>query len=172
MTTTTQKKTMTTGEGIAAVAAYATVDGAELAVAHLVSLGYDEHDVGIGPRDFEVVDRHPLRAGVNRWLRVGLLTGAGATAAVTVGREIGGQALVGTVLPMVAWGAIFGLLAGLAVAVVSYRRDRAKAFVSAPDVVAPTRYEVVVDRDHDRARHGLAKWWDPSAPPAGWQQPA
>ena len=88
------------------MAAYATVDGAELAVAHLVSLGYDEHDVGIGPRDFEVVDRHPLRAGVNRWLRVGLLTGAGATAAVTVGREIGGQALVGTVLPMVAWGAI------------------------------------------------------------------
>jgi hypothetical protein len=41
-----------------------------------------------------------------------------------------------------------------------------------PDAVAPTRYEVVVERDRDRARHRLARWWDPTAQPAGRQRPA
>jgi hypothetical protein len=154
------------------VAAYATVEGAEKAVAHLVGLGYDEHDVGIAPRDFEVVDQHPVRRLFGRWLRVGLVGGLGSMTVIAIGREVGWDALVGSVLPLVAWGAVLGVVAGLVAGIVAYRRHRAEALLTPPDAIAPTRYEVVVDRDRDRARHGLAKWWDPSAPPAGWQQPA
>jgi hypothetical protein len=73
---------------------------------------------------------------------------------------------------MAAAGAIGGALLGLVVALVIHRRERAQTAFSPPETIAPTRYEVVVDRDRDRARHGLAKWWDPAAPPAGWQQSA
>ena len=155
-----------------AVAAYASVEGAERAVAHLVRLGYDEHDLGIGPRDFEAVDPYPFRRMLGRGLRWGTAGGAGALTVFAVGREIGFQALRETVLPLVAWGAAGGLLVGLVTALVAFRRYRATSFLSGPDEVAPTRFEVVVGRDQDEARHGLATWWDPAAPPAGWQQPA
>ena len=155
-----------------AVAAYATADAAERAIAHLVSLGYDERDVGIGPRDFERVDRHPLRGLLARWLRWGVIGGAATMTVVALGREMSGDTLVGSVLPLVASGVLGGLVLGVIVAVVAYRQHRARSLVPPPDVIAPTRYEVVVSRDPDRARHGLARWWDPAAPPAGWRQPA
>jgi hypothetical protein len=155
-----------------AVAAYATLDGAERAVTHLVSLGYDEHDVGIGPRDFEVVDQHPLRRLLRRGLRWGVIAGAATMTAIALGREIGGDALLASVLPLIAWGVLGGLVVGLVAGVVAYRQHRAHSFLAPPDVIVPTRFEVVVDRDHDQARHGLARWWDPAATPAGWQQPA
>jgi hypothetical protein len=161
-----------TREEIDAVAAYTSVDGAQRAVAHLVSLGYDERDLGIGPRDFEVVDQHPLRRRLGRWLRVGAITGTSAMAVIAIGGEVGWRALVDSVLPAVVWGAVVGMVLGIVVALVSYRRRKAVEFAPSPDLVAPTRFEVVVNHDQDRARHGLAKWWDPQARPAAWRQPA
>jgi hypothetical protein len=92
--------------------------------------------------------------------------------ALALGREIGGEALVESIVPLVASGALGGLVLGLVVALVAYRGHRARLFVAPPDVIAPTRYEVVVDRDHARARHSLAMWWDPDAPPARHQRAA
>jgi hypothetical protein len=155
-----------TREQNGAVAAYATVEGAEKAVAHLVGLGYDEHDVGIAPRDFEVVGQHPMRHLLGRWLRVGFVAGLAAMTVIAVSREIGGTALVDSVLPLIGWGGVIGGVVGLLSGIVAYQRHHSTGFLTPPEVIAPTRYEVVVDRDRDRARHGLAQWWDPEAPPA------
>jgi hypothetical protein len=154
------------------VAAYVTLDGAERAVTHLVGLGFAETDVGIAPRNFAVVDPHPLRCDLRRGVERGGVIGMVALAAVVLVQEIGAGALVKSVLPTAAAGAMAGALFGLIVAVVIHRNRRAGAMLSAPEPVAPTRFEIVVERDRDRARHGLAKWWDPAAPPAGSQQPA
>jgi hypothetical protein len=163
---------MRTHEESDSVAAYATVNGAEKAVTHLVSLGYDEHDVGIAPRNFEIVDQHPMRRLLGRWLRMGLLAGLASTTVVAVGRELGADALVDSVAPLIAAGTAIGAVAGLVIGIVAYRRHRAKTFLTSPDVIAPTRFEVMVDRERDRARHGLARWWDPAAPPGARQQHA
>lgn len=155
-----------------AVAAYASLEGAERAVSHLVSLGYDEHDVGIGPRDFDVADPHPVRRSLRAGARRGGIVGLAAMAVIGVWWEVGTAAVTDTILPLVAIGGAAGLLTGIVVAAIAYRRRRARAFGPAPEALVPTRYEVVVERDRDRARHGLARWWDPAAPPARWQQPA
>ena len=154
------------------VAAYATVQGAERAVAHLVSIGFDEHQVGIAPRDFESIDRHPLRRLLGQWLRRGAIAGATAMAIVALARELDIDTVTGSVVPLVAWGAVGGLIAGLVMALLVHRHRRAKTALAPPEAIAPTRFEVVVDQDRERARHGLARWWDPAAPPAGWQEPS
>jgi hypothetical protein len=156
------------------VAAYTTppLTGAERAVSHLISLGYGEEELAIAPRGFEVVERHPLGRRVRAWTKVGCALGIAAGAAVEVERRIGRAQLWEAVVPTLLVGAVVGLALGLVVAVVTHHRGRRRAFGTAPDVVAPHRYEVVVQGDPERARHGLARWWDPSAPPARWQQPA
>lgn len=155
-----------------AVATYASAEGAERAVAHLVGLGYDERELGIAPRAFEAVDQHPLRRRLRRWSLLGLTAATTGMTIVALARELTWRAWVDSVLPLVAWGALGGTVAGVVVALVAHRRERRRQVVPSPDVVAPTRFEVVVGRDPDRARHGLARWWDPAAPPARWQQPA
>ncbi len=155
-----------------AVATYTTLEGAARAVAHLISLGYDQRDVGIAPRDFEVIDPHPDRSSLSQWTWVGLIAGAASMAVVAVGREIGAKALFESVVPLIAWGVVIGAAAGFAVGLVSLWHHRRAAMLPPPEEIAPTRYEVMVDRDRDRARHRLANWWDPAAPPAEWQQPA
>jgi hypothetical protein len=74
-------------------------------------------------------------------------------------------------LPMIALGVLVGGASGTVLAITVHRRRRSTAFQTPPEAIAPTRFEVVVDRDRDRARHRLARWWDPTAPPAGSQQP-
>jgi hypothetical protein len=155
-----------------AVATYATVDGAERAVAHLVSLGYDERDVGIAPRDFEVVDPRGGTRSLGDWTRMGLIAGAASMALIAVSRQITTEALFDSVLPLIALGVVVGAALGFVLGIASWRSRRRSDFLPAPDELAPTRFEVVVDRERDRARHGLARWWDPAAPPAEWQQPA
>ena len=148
-----------------AVATYESLQGAERAVTHLVSLGYDEHDLGIGPRDFEVVEQPSLRCLVGRWLRWGWVVGIATMTGIALVRELDGETIVGSVLPMVAWGAAGGLVIGTILGLVAYRRHRAHSFLTQPDVMAATRFDVVVDRTHDKAGHALATWWDPSARP-------
>ena len=164
-------RTQTTDHAVV-VAAYETLDGAERAATHLVTLGYSEHDVGIAPRSFEEVDPHPLRRLLATGVRRGAIGGVIGASALALGRELGLRTLVESILPVVAWGVLAGVVIGGLVAVATYRRQRARAAFTPPKDIAPTRYEVVVDRDPDRARHGLARWWDPAARPTRWQQPA
>jgi hypothetical protein len=153
------------------VAAYDSLEGAERAATHLVRLGYDEVDVGIGPRDFEVVD-DSLRRLLRRWLKLGALVGIALAGVIALVGEVGADALLRQVLPAVAWGAVAGLALGLVAALFAYWRHRARAFPAPPEVVAPTRFEILVEGDREQARHRLARWWDPEAPPAGSQGPA
>ena len=154
-----------------AVAAYATATGAERAVSHLVSLGYDEHEVGIAPRDFHITDRHPLWRRLGSWLRYGAAIGALAGLLIELGRRLGIDVIVRAVVPAVAVGIGIGVVLGAVVAIVGHRRAKMQNGVPT-DVLAPGRYDIVVGRDPDRARHGLAKWWDPAAPPSNWRQTA
>ncbi|WP_421119739.1 hypothetical protein ACE2AJ_20685 [Aquihabitans daechungensis] len=155
------------------VAAYASLEGAERAVSHLVSHGYDEEEVGIAPRAFEEVDRHPFRELLDTWLlRWGLIGGASIAALLAVVSEVGVDALVESVLPTMAWGAAAGVAIGLVIAVVAYRIEKARTFFTAEVELEPTRFEVVADQHPDRARNDLARWWDPAAPSAGWEPPA
>jgi hypothetical protein len=153
------------------VAAYATLDGAEKAVEHLVSLGYDERDVGISPRGFEIVRDGPDAPRPTRSAAVGLIAGLGAMTVVALAREISLEVLAGSVLPLVLWGGLLGTAAGFIVGLLARRHVRARTFGFGEEI-APTRYQVVVDRDQDTARHRLARWWDPEAPPVGWRQSA
>jgi hypothetical protein len=150
-----------------AIAAYATLEGAERAVAHLVSCGYDEHEVQIGPRDYEVVDEHPLGRVLRTWLPRGAVVGAIVAAAAAIGAEVGSDALIGTVLPLALWGLAIGAVIGLFAAAVAYRVELARTFLSAPDVLEPTRFEVIAEHHAEQAGHDLARWWDPEAPSAG-----
>ena len=150
-----------------AIAAYATLEGAERAVAHLVSCGYDEHDVRIGPRDYEVVDAHPLRSLARRWLPAGAVAGASLVALAAIAAEVGIDTLVGSIVPMIAVGAVAGLAIGLVAAIVAFRFRRARMLFSTTDDLEPTRFEVIAERDRARARNDLARWWDPSSPSAG-----
>jgi hypothetical protein len=55
--------------------------------------------------------------------------------------------------------------------VIVHRRGREVTFGPDPERLVPHRYVVLVDHEPARARHGLARWWDPAAPPPGRQQP-
>ena len=64
------------------VASYETLHGASHAATRLVELGFDEQDVAISPREFQVMERHPLRRRLRTGLRVGAITGATAAGLV------------------------------------------------------------------------------------------
>lgn len=163
--------TSTPSEEQGTVATYASIEGAELAVTHLVGLGYDEHDVGIAPRDFVTVDPHPLRRRVRRWGRFGIVLGAATMTVVALAQQLTWRIWLDDVLPSIGLGAIAGVAIGIVAGLVAHRRQRRHQTIAPPTTVAPTTFEVVVGRDPERARHGLARWWDPAAPPARWQQP-
>lgn len=150
-----------------AVGAYASLEGAERAVAHLVSCGYDEEDVAIGPRDYEPVDPNGFARLAVRWLGRGVAVGAGAMAAIAVAREISWDAVEQAVVPFLLWGAAAGGFVGLVVAFVLHRIAAAHTYFSEPAELEPQRFEVVAERDPKRARNDLARWWDPAAPSAG-----
>ncbi|HWJ61483.1 MAG TPA: hypothetical protein VNS19_05910 [Acidimicrobiales bacterium] len=152
----------------AAVAAYATLEGAELAAAHLVGCGHDEEDIRIGPRDYEALEENRLRDVVARWVRAGGITGAGLMAGWAVVAEVGWGPLVDAVLPMLLWGAAAGALVGIVAAFVAHRVRAAHTYFSLAREIEPTRFDVVAERDRDRARNDLARWWNPAAPTAGW----
>lgn len=156
----------------AAVGAYRTLEGAELAAAHLVGCGYDEDDVRIAPRDYEVIDEGGLGAEVARWGRWGILGGAAAMAGAAVVSQVGWTELVEAMAPAALWGALIGGLVGIVAAVIAHRVHAAHTYFTAVADLEPTRFEIVAGRDPDRARNDLARWWNPAAPSAGWDPTA
>jgi hypothetical protein len=154
------------------IAAYETSEGAERAASHLVSLGYEEGEVDIRPRGFTTVEDRTLRERRVTWSRAGAVAGGIGAAAIVVVQQVAFATLLTVLVPLALIGSLAGLVAGALAAGAVARSARAHRFGPAPPVLAPSRFEVVVGRHGDDARHRLARWWDPSAPPAGWQRPA
>ena len=161
-----------TAEGRDAVASYATADGAQRAVLELMSLGYDEGDLALAPRDFDAEDTHPLRTRLGTGARSGALVGVCVAGAVEALRRIGLDAILSSVVPRVGAAALVGAAVGVLVAVIVHERAGARMFGTPDRHLVPNRYDVLVDREPEQARLGLARWWDPAAPPAGWEEPA
>ena len=156
------------------IASYDTPDAATLAVSHLVALDYDPKDVAIVPAEFEKIEEPRLRGEVLRGFRVGVIAAACAAAAFAVLGAVGLGTVVRTGLPALLVGAAVGAVGGPLVAATAWWRRRQTAIGPLPQDVAPSRFDVVVRRRPGDARHMLARWRDPAAPPAGWRdrQPA
>jgi hypothetical protein len=107
-----------------------------------------------------------MAAGV-RWGAIagGVLAGLAGLASLA-----GLAKAVSTLVPGVLLGAALGLLAGAVGAVVVQLYESRRSFGSPNEYLVPSRYEVVVDEDRDRANNSLARWWDPSAPPVTWER--
>ena len=140
------------------------MDGASLAVSHLVEWRYDPADVAIAPREFEVVAREGLGVRVQRGLVRGAVLGAVAMTVTSVVAVIGIERLVRSTLPSVLVAAGIGACLGIIAGVIHHRQMSVVAFDDAGPELRPTTFDVVVDRDSDGARHDLARWWDPAAP--------
>lgn len=147
------------------IASYSDVRGAALAVEHLLGRGFEPRDVQVRPAELRIrpialapVPDEPRRLGV---VIVALLTVAlwtrwhGATSSQLL-LAITAAALVG------------GLAYAAEAGALRLRRRRRRR---AGNTVVARRFEVLVARDHQRAEHELARWWDPEAPPAAWSGP-
>jgi hypothetical protein len=147
------------------VGSYETLDGAALAVSHLVELEYDPGDVAIAPRDFDVVETSRLRDRVRGSAIRGAVAAGAVIGAAGVVATIGFGELVRFVLPLALVATLVGAGAGIVAALVGHRR--ASLFVDPNQArgLTPTRFDVVVDRWAGGARHELARWWDPAARP-------
>lgn len=153
----------TTGE---LVGSFETLDGAALAVSHLVELQYDPADMAIAPRDFNVVNRDRRRDRTRNAVWRGAAAAAaiiGAGAAIWV---LGFDTLVFWILPSMLIAAVVGGAVGAVGAVMEHRY--ASLFVDADRApeLRPTTFDIVVDRGAARARNELARWWDPAARPS------
>ena len=155
------------------IGSFQSLEGAARAVSHLVELRYDPDDVAIEPKRFEVVARGRLRDRLRRGFGRGALVGALTMSAAAVTTAIGLDRLVRSILPSVAIAAGVGACIGIVAAVVHHRRSSFLADVSSAPQLRPTTFDVVVDRRQtDAARHDLARWWDPAAPPVQRQHVA
>ena len=162
----TKSGTSTGEEGQAAVAAYSTVEGATLAASKLVELGFDEHGVGIAPRDYREVDCDPLTQRMASGARRGAVASASIAAVVLVAVQVGFERLVSEVIPLVALATIIGAAAGtLGAAAVAWRRRSQGITTQRPDDLAPSRFEVVVTRRSADAGRSLAGGWHPQSRP-------
>ncbi len=147
------------------IGCFESVEGAALAVSHLVALHHDPADLAIAPRAFEVVDSDCLRVRVRRGARRGAAASALVVGGLAVATSLGLDTLARWVLPLILLAAIIGGGVGLMVAVIQHRRARTTTFTGKPPELRPTVFDVVVDGDADGARFDLARWWDPAAPP-------
>lgn len=147
-------------------ASYATLSGASQAVAHLVEVGFDEHEVAIAPRQFRALQQHPLRRRVRLGMRAGSIMGSVLAAVAALTAVAGLDSIVGVVAPLIVFGALAGTTAGLVVGLAVHLRARRHQFGDAPAELAPERFDVTVDHEFAEAEHALAQWWDPAAPPA------
>jgi hypothetical protein len=145
------------------VAAYETLGGAAMAVAHLRSVAPGAAEVAIEPAGVE-----PLAdpAEPTRW-RVAVATGAasGVVAAASAAALVWSRnGLAGTRLALFV---AVGLLAGLVMALVAAGSDRRRAGRSdRADTLRASGFVLLVRRgDAATARHLLARWWDPRAHP-------
>jgi hypothetical protein len=73
------------------------------------------------------------------------------------------------VLPVVI-AAVVGAGVGALSALAQHRRELLD--VGSSEWLRPTAFDVVVDRESAAARHHLAQWWDPAAPPVEGQRVA
>lgn len=154
------------------VACYETLAGASRAASRLVELGYDEDEILIAPHGFRVADEHPLRGRLRRGARLGTVCGASALGIMSLISVAGFDAIVTAVVPAIMIGAVVGLAVALPVAAARHRQLRTRAFGRPPEELAPERFGIVVAREAARARHQLARWWNPSAPPARRPSPS
>jgi hypothetical protein len=148
------------------VGTFATLDGAARAVSHLVELDYDPATVAIAPQGYATVEPQRLRDRIGPAVVRSVARTTVAVAAVTIVISLGIDTLVGVVAPAVAIAAAAGAILGLLAAIHAHRRA---SFLAVPDVaptLRPTTFDVLVDRAGASARHDLARWWDPLAPPA------
>jgi hypothetical protein len=147
------------------IASFETADGAAAATAELVELGYDEHEVGIEPHDYEVVRPAGLRAILVRHLARAAIAGAVVMATISGGVAVGAAGLR-SVLEATVIGVVAGAAAGAIVAMLRYLRARATSYPTTANQLRPGRYDVIVNRDARKANHEMARWWDPAAPRA------
>jgi hypothetical protein len=147
------------------IASFESLDGAARAVSHLVELKYSPEGVAIAPNQFEVVAHARLLDRVRYGLGRGAAIGALTMGTIAVASALGVSRLVGSILPAVVAAAAVGACLGMAAAVVRHRRSSFMEEVSSVPQLRPTTFDVVVDRETEAARHDLASWWDPSAPP-------
>jgi hypothetical protein len=148
------------------IQSFESLDGAARAVSHLVELKYDPASVAIAPRDFEETrTRRSLPGKMAAGLRTGAIAGAAVIGGVAVVAVTGVSDLVRSVLPAVAVATLVGAFVGVVTALIAYRRESAQTFGVPRSELRPTTFDVVVGREADDARHDLARWWDPAAPP-------
>lgn len=146
-----------------AIASYETAAGATAATAHLVELGYAEHEVGIEPHGYAVVRPAGLWATVGRHARtVAVLVSSLAVIVYVIG-TVGFDGLTTAALLGLA-GIMVGSVSGAVVGAIRFARRRGWE-VGTPDRLQPKRFDVVVSRDAADANHALARWWDPEALP-------
>ncbi len=154
------------------VGSYTTLDGASRAVTCLVEHGFAEGEVSIAPRQFHVVQPRVLRRRISYGWRFGALVGAVTLGLISLVSAAGLSTIVSDIVPMVALGGLIGVVAGVVAAALRHRYVRSRAFADAPRDFQPERYAVHVLGNQEQARHTLAQWWDPTAPPWGRQKSA
>jgi hypothetical protein len=144
---------------------YETLEGARLAVDHLIDEGVEGDAVAIVPRDLGVENVRPvlsrLRAGAPIGVAFGALLGLinGATLAIV------SEVSFWSIAMWAGGGAVVGLaIAATAVLIDAHRASSAGSVER--ERLAAGRFDVVVTTQAARSRHVLARWWDPAARPA------
>jgi hypothetical protein len=146
------------------VASFTTLDGATHAVTHLIELDYDPEDLAIAPKAFEFVDPRSRAARLDAG-RNGAAVGACLAGAVTVVSLVGINSTLGTLIPAVLISSVVGGVLAIVVDELRRRYRAARSFDSPRAEARPTRFDVLVGRARDRARHDLGRWCDPAAVP-------
>jgi hypothetical protein len=149
------------------VGAFASLDGAGRATAHLVELGYEPDDVSIGPRDFAPVETPRLGDRIPRAAGHGAIWAGAVVASVAIVATIGLAPVITVVVPATLGAAVLGALIGAVDAIYRHRRSMPLRIPGRPPALRATAFDVRVERSTGEARHDLAQWWDPAAVPAG-----
>jgi hypothetical protein len=141
---------------------FESLDGAERAVAHLADEGIGEDEVAIVPRELRVRPIRPFRSLFRIGVPTGVLTGAllGGVAGATVWGT--GTVPWWAIGLWVIRGVVIGLVAALLVALVGARRATGGDGGEDPHLEAG-HFDVTAASQPGRARHLLARWWDPAA---------
>jgi hypothetical protein len=149
---------------VACVGSFRTAYAAELAIDHLAEHGFERQRLHVRPAD--LAPTHGWQARTRRRPRNARSLAIGLTpAAVLI------TVAILSPLSVAGWlyaGSLTASAISAAVGVCLERRwaARTRQRARADRTVVAGRFDVICTDAADRARHVLARWWDPAAPPA------
>jgi hypothetical protein len=145
------------------VGRYTTYEGAALAARHLIDRGHERDDLLIVAHHLHSPTRRRLPLRLVRGTLLGVLWSAFA---LTAGLVLLAASARSPAREALLWSAAAVSVAAFIGTLPAWARVRWEEDGQAGTALEPDHFDVLCAENPLEARHRLARWWDPAAPPA------